>query len=211
MTAPDPARGNAAWQVVSLGALFIAATLLTFGAIAWFAAAVGTVLRRSPRVQRWMNQAWQAASSSPSTGSPSPSVECARKSTHNESAAPKGRLYCVAPGVTLRGAVLLQLRVHQLHRLVEHRRAAALLPCDTLYEAIDALDVGRAAIERARGRRRLCSDSAALAYFSNGTRSLHPRPGPCTASPPSVHVARGVEIAMHRVLDRRMPSFVTQR
>lgn len=51
----DPTRGNAAWQVILLGGLFIAATLLTFGAIAWFAAAVGTVLRRSPRVQRWMN------------------------------------------------------------------------------------------------------------------------------------------------------------
>jgi len=51
--APD--RGNAAWQVIWLGCLFIAATLLTFGAIACFAAALGTVLRRSPRVQRWMN------------------------------------------------------------------------------------------------------------------------------------------------------------
>lgn len=52
----DPSRGAAALQIAWLGALFIAATLLTFGAIAWFAAALGATLRSSPRMQRSLHR-----------------------------------------------------------------------------------------------------------------------------------------------------------
>jgi threonine/homoserine/homoserine lactone efflux protein len=53
----DPSRGAAAMQIAWLGALFIAATLLTFGAIACFAAALGAKLRQSPRMQRSLHRA----------------------------------------------------------------------------------------------------------------------------------------------------------
>ena len=53
----DPARGTLAGQIVLLGLAFIVATLLVFGAIAWFAGAVGGVLRRSQRVRRMLNLA----------------------------------------------------------------------------------------------------------------------------------------------------------
>lgn len=52
----DPQRGPVAGQLLALGALFILATLLTFGAIAYFSAALGQQLRRSARVQRWLNR-----------------------------------------------------------------------------------------------------------------------------------------------------------
>ena len=51
----EPGRGGAAGQIVWLGVLFIVATLLTFGAIACFAAALGALLKRSPRIERWMS------------------------------------------------------------------------------------------------------------------------------------------------------------
>jgi threonine/homoserine/homoserine lactone efflux protein len=51
----DPAGRNPAWEIAWLGALFIGATLVTFGAIACFAGTVGATLRRSPVLQRWMN------------------------------------------------------------------------------------------------------------------------------------------------------------
>lgn len=53
----DPTRGAAGVQVLWLGAAFIAATLLVFGAIAWFSAGFGRVLQRSPGVQRGLNWA----------------------------------------------------------------------------------------------------------------------------------------------------------
>ena len=53
----DPARGALAGQIVLLGLAFIVATLLVFGGIAWFAGAVGGVLRRSQRVRRLLNLA----------------------------------------------------------------------------------------------------------------------------------------------------------
>jgi threonine/homoserine/homoserine lactone efflux protein len=52
----DPARGNMALQILLLGAVFIAAALLTFGAIAWFAASFGMVFKRSLRAQRVLNR-----------------------------------------------------------------------------------------------------------------------------------------------------------
>jgi len=51
----SPGRGSVALQTISLGALFMLATLLVFGAIAFFSGAFGEVLRRSPRVQKWLN------------------------------------------------------------------------------------------------------------------------------------------------------------
>ncbi len=53
----DPARGPVGVQVVALGALFMLATLLVFGAIAWFAGSLGAWLRRTPRAQRLLNRA----------------------------------------------------------------------------------------------------------------------------------------------------------
>ncbi len=53
----DPSRGAIWMQVVLLGALFIVATLLVFGSIAWFAGAVGLWLRRSPRARVTLNRA----------------------------------------------------------------------------------------------------------------------------------------------------------
>jgi threonine/homoserine/homoserine lactone efflux protein len=44
-------------QVLWLGALFFLATLLSFGLITWFAAALGRALRRSAALQRGMNRA----------------------------------------------------------------------------------------------------------------------------------------------------------
>ena len=52
----DATRGAVAWQLAQLGGLFIVATLLSFGAISYFAASVGARLRRSVRAQRWMNR-----------------------------------------------------------------------------------------------------------------------------------------------------------
>ncbi|MFW5331341.1 LysE family translocator [Hydrogenophaga sp. ZJX-1] len=52
----EPEAGAVGLQLVWLGGLFIAATLLTFGAIAWFAATLGQWLRRSPTAQRGLNR-----------------------------------------------------------------------------------------------------------------------------------------------------------
>jgi threonine/homoserine/homoserine lactone efflux protein len=53
----DAARGAVALQLAQLGAIFILATLVSFGAISWFAASVGQRLRGSARAQQWMNRA----------------------------------------------------------------------------------------------------------------------------------------------------------
>lgn len=52
----DPARGNMALQIVLLGAVFILAALLTFSAVAWFAAGFGQVFKRSLLAQRVLNR-----------------------------------------------------------------------------------------------------------------------------------------------------------
>jgi threonine/homoserine/homoserine lactone efflux protein len=52
----DPARGAIAGQIVTLGAVFMLAALLVFGAIAWGAARLGGWLRGSPRAQVLMNR-----------------------------------------------------------------------------------------------------------------------------------------------------------
>ena len=53
----DPGRGSVALQLAQLGAIFILATLVTFGAISFFAAGLGQRLRGSARAQQWMNRA----------------------------------------------------------------------------------------------------------------------------------------------------------
>ncbi len=52
----DPARGSVGAQIILLGGVFIAATLLIFGAIAWGAGYIGSWLRRSVRAQTLMNR-----------------------------------------------------------------------------------------------------------------------------------------------------------
>lgn len=52
----DPARGPMAGQILVLGAVFILAALLTFGAIAYFAASFGKAFQRSLRAQRGLNR-----------------------------------------------------------------------------------------------------------------------------------------------------------
>ncbi len=52
----NPAQGQLATQIMLLGAVFMLAALLTFGAIAWLAGSVGQVLLRSPRAQRGLNR-----------------------------------------------------------------------------------------------------------------------------------------------------------
>jgi threonine/homoserine/homoserine lactone efflux protein len=53
----DAQRGLVVLQLAELGAIFILATLLTFGAISYFAASLGQRLRGSARAQQWMNRA----------------------------------------------------------------------------------------------------------------------------------------------------------
>jgi threonine/homoserine/homoserine lactone efflux protein len=53
----DSARGSVALQLAQLGAIFIVATMVTFGAISFFAATLGQSLRGSARAQQWMNRA----------------------------------------------------------------------------------------------------------------------------------------------------------
>lgn len=53
----DPARGAVTLQILVFGGLFIVATLLVFGAVAWFAGFLGEWLHRSPRAQVYLNRA----------------------------------------------------------------------------------------------------------------------------------------------------------
>ena len=55
----NPARGSVTLQLFVLGGIFIVATLVSFGCITVFAAAVSAHLKRSPRAQRVLN--WLAA------------------------------------------------------------------------------------------------------------------------------------------------------
>lgn len=55
----DPGRGRVWLQTLCLGGVFIAATLLVFGTIAYFSATIGQRLRRSIRLQRTLH--WGAA------------------------------------------------------------------------------------------------------------------------------------------------------
>lgn len=50
-----PDRGPVVAQIACLGALFIAATLVSFGSVVWAAAAIGRLFQRSPTAQRTLN------------------------------------------------------------------------------------------------------------------------------------------------------------
>ena len=52
----DPGRGELTLQILFLGAVFIAATLLVFGLVAWFSGFLGERLRSSPRAQVILNR-----------------------------------------------------------------------------------------------------------------------------------------------------------
>ncbi|AUL48893.1 threonine transporter RhtB [Bordetella trematum] len=52
----QPSAGPLAGQIIELGAVFMLATLLIFGAIAFFSGAFGQMLQRSARAQRWLNR-----------------------------------------------------------------------------------------------------------------------------------------------------------
>ena len=52
----DPAKGSMALQIVQLGGVFMLAALLTFSAVAWFAAGFGQVFKRSHTAQRVLNR-----------------------------------------------------------------------------------------------------------------------------------------------------------
>lgn len=52
----DPSRGSPSLQLVVLGAIFMACTLLVFGGIALASGALGKLLARSPRVQVLLNR-----------------------------------------------------------------------------------------------------------------------------------------------------------
>jgi threonine/homoserine/homoserine lactone efflux protein len=51
----DVSRGSVAAQLAQLGGIFMLATLLTFGAMSYFAASLGERLRGSAKAQQWMN------------------------------------------------------------------------------------------------------------------------------------------------------------
>lgn len=53
----SPQRGSVALQTLSLGALFMLATLLVFGAIAAFSGVLGERIQRSQKAQRVLNRA----------------------------------------------------------------------------------------------------------------------------------------------------------
>ena len=52
----DAKQGSVAMQLGALGAIFILATLVTFGAVSYFAATLGERLRSSAAAQQWMNR-----------------------------------------------------------------------------------------------------------------------------------------------------------
>ena len=52
----DAAQGSMALQIVALGAVFMLAALLTFSAVAWFAAGFGQVFKRPHTAQRVLNR-----------------------------------------------------------------------------------------------------------------------------------------------------------
>jgi RhtB (resistance to homoserine/threonine) family protein len=51
----QPELGSIAFQLFSLGLIIILATLVAFGSIVYFAAAVSDRLKRAPKAQRWLN------------------------------------------------------------------------------------------------------------------------------------------------------------
>jgi len=52
----SPRHGSPTWQIVTLGAVFILATLVVFGGIAFFSGLFGERLAGSARAQRWLHR-----------------------------------------------------------------------------------------------------------------------------------------------------------
>lgn len=52
----DPARGAVWLQMLLLGALFAAQTVLIFGSLGWFAGSVGARLQQQPRLAVWLDR-----------------------------------------------------------------------------------------------------------------------------------------------------------
>lgn len=52
----DPARGAVWIQLLQLGALFAAQTVLIFGSLGWFAGSVGARLQQQPRLAVWLDR-----------------------------------------------------------------------------------------------------------------------------------------------------------
>lgn len=52
----DPAQGPVSLQILMLGLIFIAATILIFGMIAFLAGTIGDWFARSPKAQIWLNR-----------------------------------------------------------------------------------------------------------------------------------------------------------
>lgn len=52
----DPARGTVSLQIVALGFLFMVATVVVFGAIALLAGSLGALLRKSEKIQNYLNK-----------------------------------------------------------------------------------------------------------------------------------------------------------
>jgi len=50
-----PEAGNPGWQSIQLGVLFMLATLIVFGGLAWFAGLIGGYLRRRPAMEGMLN------------------------------------------------------------------------------------------------------------------------------------------------------------
>jgi threonine/homoserine/homoserine lactone efflux protein len=53
----DGSRGRTAWQIAQLGALFTAVAIVAFGAIGYFAGAIGERLARRPATGVWLDRA----------------------------------------------------------------------------------------------------------------------------------------------------------
>jgi threonine/homoserine/homoserine lactone efflux protein len=52
----DPARGAVWLQMVALGALFAAQTVLIFGSLGWFAGSIGNRLQAQPALAVWLDR-----------------------------------------------------------------------------------------------------------------------------------------------------------
>ncbi|MDK9704368.1 MAG: LysE family translocator [Sulfuritalea sp.] len=52
----DPARGAVWLQMLLLGVLFAAQTVVIFGSLGWFAGSIGTRLQRQPRLAVWLDR-----------------------------------------------------------------------------------------------------------------------------------------------------------
>ncbi|MGE4371177.1 MAG: LysE family transporter, partial [Burkholderiaceae bacterium] len=50
------ARGPVALQTLLLGALFILATFIVFGALAWLAGSLGTRMQGTKKTRQWLNR-----------------------------------------------------------------------------------------------------------------------------------------------------------